>query len=80
MPVYLFTFHGYMTWMPDHPRGYTKRKEGYQKPDPRRAEFYRRNAGNSEAGLFDDELMQAMIDETQIACGHQRLRLHSGTT
>src|SRR5215831_8297770 len=33
VPVYLFTFHGYMTWLPDNPRGYTKRGEGYRDPD-----------------------------------------------
>jgi REP element-mobilizing transposase RayT len=80
VPVYLFTFHGYMTWLPDHPRGYTLRGAGYQEPDEKRAEWYRRNAGNVDACLFNDDLMRAVIDEAQTACRHQRLRLHSATT
>jgi REP element-mobilizing transposase RayT len=69
-----------MTWMPDHPRGYTKRRKGYQSPNPKAAKVYRNNADDGEACLFDDGLMRAMIDEAQIASKHQRLRLHSGTT
>jgi len=80
MPVYLFTFHGHMTWMPDHPRGYTRRGRGYQNPDPVRAEWYRKNAEDKEACIFDDELMRALVEEARTACKHQHLRLHSGTT
>ena len=33
MPVYLFTFHAYGSWLPDNPRGYVRRKEGIQPQD-----------------------------------------------
>jgi REP element-mobilizing transposase RayT len=69
-----------MTWLPDHPRGYTKRGEGYQDPDPQRAQWYRGNADDADACLFDEGLMRALIDEAQKACAHQQLHLHSGTT
>jgi hypothetical protein len=38
--VYHFTYHAYRSWRPDHPRGYTKKGEGYQPPDPEIAEEY----------------------------------------
>ena len=37
MPVYHITLHAYRSWSPDHPRGYTRRGKGYQKPDPEQA-------------------------------------------
>jgi len=26
MPVFLFSYHAYRSWMPDHERGYTQRR------------------------------------------------------
>ncbi|MEM1355661.1 MAG: hypothetical protein AAGH88_12345 [Planctomycetota bacterium] len=43
MPVYHFTFHAYGTWMPDHAKGYVRRKLGILPPDAKMAEQYRRN-------------------------------------
>jgi hypothetical protein len=80
MPVFLFTFHGYMTWLPDNRRGYTKRGEEYQDPDEQAAQRYRARANNADECLFSDDLMRAMVDETLIACGKQDVRLHSATT
>lgn len=79
MPVYLFTFHAYRSWMPDHPRGYTRRGEGYLAPDEEAARRYAENA-TGEAVLFDPALQRVLIEEAQTACRHQQLRLHGGST
>jgi hypothetical protein len=79
MPVYLFTFHAYRSWMPDHPRGYTKRRRGYLAPDEDMAENYRRRA-NGDGILFDAALQRALIEEAGVACVHQNLRMHAGST
>ena len=44
MAVYLFTFHTYRSWMPDHRRGYVKRKHGIQPSDAQMATAYQRRA------------------------------------
>ena len=33
MPCYLFTYHAYGSWLPDHAEGYVHWKEGQQPPD-----------------------------------------------
>ena len=40
----MFTFHGYGTWWPDHPRGYVQKGKGVLPPDPEKGEQYRENA------------------------------------
>ena len=43
MPCYLFTYHGYGTWLPDRSRGYVRRKEGILPTDEApMAECYRK--------------------------------------
>lgn len=79
MPVYLFSFHAYRSWMPDHPRGYTRRKNGYLPPDEEMADKYREKA-KSDGVLFDEELQRALVEEFQIACKYQGLRFHGGST
>jgi REP element-mobilizing transposase RayT len=80
VPVYFFTFHGYRTWMPDHPRGYTRRGEGYLKPDEEMAEFYEEESASEEESIFDAPLAKALIEELQIACRHQGVHLHAAGT
>jgi len=41
MPVYLFTFHAYGSWMPDRQQGYVHRTEGLKPTDAAMAERYR---------------------------------------
>jgi hypothetical protein len=43
MPCYLFTYHGHGTWLPDHERGYVRRKEGVLAADLQMASRYRSN-------------------------------------
>ena len=79
MPVYLFSYHAYRSWMPDHPRGFTRRGEGYQGPDEEVAEQYRAEA-TGDGIVFDGALQRALIEEAQAACKLQGLRLHAGAT
>ena len=77
MPTYLFSYHGYRTWMPDHRRGYTKRGEGYLPPDPEMARKYEERAKH-ESTIFTLEIQRALIQEVMIASKHQNFRLHAG--
>src|SRR5215216_6390084 len=65
--------------MPDHRRGYTRRGKGYQAPDPETARRYRAKA-KSEPVLFDRHTQRALVEEMQVACRFQKLRLHGGST
>ena len=75
MPVYLFTFHAYRSWMPHHPRGYTRRGEGYKEPDPDMAENYARRA-NADESVFDHAVQRALIEQTIESCPYINARLH----
>ena len=79
MPVYLFTFHAYQSWMPDHRRGYTRRGKGYFPSDPEMARRYREKA-KSDPVEFDRETQRALVEELQVASAHQDFRLHAGST
>ena len=79
MPVYLFTFHAYRSWLPDRRRGYVRRHEGILPPDEELAEQYARNAKHDEV-KFDRATQEALIAETVTACKHQKLQLHAVTT
>jgi len=71
MPVYLFTYHAYGSWMPDHKRGYTRKEEGVLPADQEMASNYRSNQGQSSV-VFDTQLQQALIEEVQVAASFQR--------
>ncbi|MEM9915352.1 MAG: hypothetical protein AAF911_10345 [Planctomycetota bacterium] len=78
MPVYLFTYHTYRSWMPDHPRGYTKRKRGVLPSDPVMA---RRYAGRAkfERVLWDEADREVALRAVARVCEHpdrEDWRLH----
>lgn len=75
MPVYLFTYHAYGSWMPDHERGYTPRGDGVRPPNDAMAERYRANQRDPTV-VFDEPIQRLLIDETQVAAKFQRLRVH----
>jgi hypothetical protein len=79
MPVYLFTFHAYRSWMPDRGRGYVRREEGILPPDEEMAEKYRQRATNDPTTLTR-EIQRALLEEMQTASQFQRLRFHAGST
>ena len=55
MAVYHFTIHAFRSWRPDHPRGYTRKGEGYQPPDEEMAEKYDQ-AASQDAVIFERAL------------------------
>ncbi|MEX0775976.1 MAG: hypothetical protein WD042_09720 [Phycisphaeraceae bacterium] len=80
MAVYLFTFHAYRSWMPDHRRGYVRRGRGILNPDQAMAANYRRRA-RFEAVRFDDHDCQTLLDAAQTLCqspARAGWRLHTG--
>ena len=42
MPVYLFTYHAYQSWMPDRGRGFVQKGRGIQPTNALLAHAYRR--------------------------------------
>jgi hypothetical protein len=75
MPCYLFTYHGYGTWLPDQRRGYVKRGKGILPPDEPMAERYRGNLKQAVV-RFDERVQRLVIEESLTACEHQKLRCH----
>jgi hypothetical protein len=74
MPRYLFTYHAYLSWLPDRRRGYTRRHKGILPPDPDMAGHYRCNA-KEEPVEFTHDIQRIMIDELQVAARFQRFFL-----
>jgi hypothetical protein len=73
MPCYLFSYHGYGTWLPDRPRGYVRRDEGVLPPDEGMAELYRHNMKHP-AVTFDHEIQRHLIAAAIEACNYQKLK------
>lgn len=69
MPVYLFTFHAYGTWMPDRARGYVRPKRGILAADPAMAARYRSRAKHPPAA-FGAPQQQLMIETLLEAAKH----------
>jgi hypothetical protein len=75
MPCYLFTYHAYGSWLPDHPRGYVQRGKGILPPDAEMAARYRGNL-LQDAVRFDAQIQKLLIEGTLEACRHQELTCH----
>jgi hypothetical protein len=75
VPCYLFTYHAYGSWMPDHWRGYVKRKRGILPPDRDMAMQYRDNMVH-DVVKFDGAAQRSLVDEAVAACSYQQLMCH----
>lgn len=75
MPCYLFTYRGHGTWLPDHPQGYVRRKEGLLESDAAMATCYRRNLIEDPV-TFSPSMQRQLIAEAIRAFQHQELRGH----
>ena len=75
MPVYLYTYHSYRSWMPDNPRGYVRRGEGLQPPDEEMAAQYIRNAAHAEF-KFDELMRRVIVRTARDLCEKRGWRLH----
>ncbi len=56
-----------------------RREEGVLPADKEMAEFYSGQA-KDEPTVLDRSIQRMLIEELIVACQHQRLRLHAGTT
>jgi hypothetical protein len=56
----MFTFHGYRTWMPDHPEGYTRKGKGFLSPDEAMNRHYEERARHDEV-RFDDARQELIV-------------------
>jgi REP element-mobilizing transposase RayT len=75
VPIYLFTFHAYRSWRPDHPRGYVRRNEGVLPRDPDMAGRYDRHAKFPQV-RFTSDLQRVLVDGAQDICSRRAWRLH----
>jgi hypothetical protein len=79
MPCYLFTYHGHGTWLPDHARGYVRRKARVLAPDAEMARNYRANL-TGEAVCFDQATQKVLIAAALEAFQFQTVRGHGIAT
>ncbi len=79
MPVYLFTYHAYRSWNPDHPRGFVQPGKGIQSPSRALARAYAA-AAKQPAVLFEDPHQQVLLWIGHDACERRGWRLHGVAT
>ncbi|MFW5681707.1 MAG: hypothetical protein ACOC1G_01765 [Phycisphaeraceae bacterium] len=75
MAVYLFTFHAYRSWRPDHRAGYTRKGKGVLPPDAEQARRYDQRAKHAPV-RFDEVEQIAILDAVQTVCDRHTWRLH----
>jgi hypothetical protein len=75
MPVYLFTYHAYQSWLPDHRRGYVEKGAGIQPSNIQLANAYRAEAQHPPF-LFDSLAQYYLILKAQAVCTEDGYRLH----
>ncbi|MEM6393584.1 MAG: hypothetical protein AAF797_12480 [Planctomycetota bacterium] len=79
MPVYLFTYHAYASWMPDHPRGYVHRTQGLKKTDREMAAAYRAKQRESRA-VFDRPVQEVVVATAREAASALDAKLYGVAT
>jgi REP element-mobilizing transposase RayT len=79
MPCYLFTFHGYGTWIPSHKRGYVHRTKGIQAVDANIGAHYSLNQRLDKV-VFNTDIQTHLIDATLHAGDHLSIRIHGIAT
>jgi hypothetical protein len=79
MPVYLFTYHAYRSWMPDRPRGFVQKGRGIQPKNDASAEEYR-EAAKDEPFEFDVTTQVQLIGKSLAVCCEEKWRLHGAST
>lgn len=79
MPVYLFTYHSYQSWLPDHCRGYVKKGESIQPTNFQLAQHYRAAAKHAPF-FFDSRTQYHLILKALAVCADENYRLHGAAT
>src|SRR5687768_1999842 len=82
MPCFLFTYHGFGTWLPDRSEGFVHWRDGLQPTDEELANAYRRKmkVAQRDAATLDEQVQLVLIEELQAAAKHQQLRAHAIAT
>jgi len=75
MPCYLFTYHGYRTWLPDRDEGFVEHHREHNYPDLKLAAAYRARA-KEDVVFFGEEHQRVIIDAVLAAAPHQQFRTH----
>lgn len=75
VPLYLFTFHAYRSWNPDHPRGFVQQGKGIQPPNPALARAYDESAKQPPV-FFEVQHQRILIWIAFDACTRRDWRLH----
>lgn len=70
MPVYHFTFHAYLSWLPDRPEGYVHHTTGLNPTNPDLAKLYRGQA-REEPVEFSTPHQLILVEETLTAARFQ---------
>src|SRR5690242_18176990 len=65
--------------MPDHPRGYTTRDDGYRAPNERMSDLYHLRANHALVN-FDDQFQLWLIDAILETRSHLHTRVHGVVT
>ena len=76
MPCYLFTYHGYATWLPDRARGYVHRTQGLQPQDDYLAQVYRHHQREPRV-TFDSSMQPLLLEALQVAVKHLGITAHA---
>ena len=75
MPCYLFTWHAYGSWLPDHPNGHTHWSRGYEPTNVALALRYRQQQKEPTV-KFTAGLQREIIEELRQSSTQQHCRLH----
>jgi hypothetical protein len=79
VPVYLFTYHAYLSWLPDRPRGFVQKGKGIQPTNQALADAYR-NAANHEPFEFDAATQHRLVRKARAVCEDDGYRLHGASS
>ncbi len=79
MSCYHFTYHGHGTWLPDHARGYVRRKVGVLATDVEMARRYRENQFQATV-TFASNVHTEIVKRVLVACDCIDVRCHTIAT
>ena len=79
MPVYLFTYHAYQSWMPDKAKGFVQKGKGIQASNKALADAYRQEASH-EPFEFNALTQSRLIWKARAVCSGDGYRLHGAAT
>ena len=79
MPVYLFTYRAYGSWMPDRPEGFVQKGQGIQPSNSALGAAYRK-AMKYQPVTFDQSLQTRLVTKLLAIAQSEAYRLHGVAT